>query len=86
MKKIDYISIHNFEVSNVNGYESYLESLLELKEKEIEVYKSFIENKLNCIIKNEVVERTKFDERGLKEVRFKVITIPQSQYVIEIDT
>lgn len=78
--------VYKFEVSNVNGYESYLESLLELKEKEIEIYKSFIENKLNCIIKNEVVERTKFDERGLKEVRFKVITIPQSQYVIEIDT
>lgn len=77
---------YKFEVSNVNGYESYLESLLELKEKEIEIYKSFIENKLNCIIKNEVVERTKFNERGLKEVSFKVITIPQSQYIIEIDT
>ena len=69
----------------MNSYETYLESVIELREKEIDIYKNFIENELRCRIRDEVFRETKFDEKGAREVCFKVITIPQSQYVIQID-
>lgn len=69
----------------MNSYETYLESVIELREKEIDIYKNFIENELKCRIKDEVMRETKFDKKGAREVRFKVITIPQSQYIIQID-
>lgn len=69
----------------MNSYEAYLDSLLELREKEIDLYKEFIENELKCRIKEEVLRETKFDKNGAREVRFKVITIPQSQYVLQLD-
>lgn len=69
----------------MNSYETYLESILELREKEIDIYKNFVENELRCRIKDEVMRETKFDKKGVREVRFKVITIPQSQYIIQID-
>ena len=70
----------------MNSYEAYLESIIELREKEIAIYKEFIEQELKCRIRDEVFREMKFDGKGTKEVRFKVITIPQSQYVIQIDT
>ena len=69
----------------MNSYENYLDSLLELREKELSIYKNFVENELKCRIREEVLSEMKFDEKGAKEVRFKVITIPQSQYVLQID-
>lgn len=69
----------------MNGYETYLETLLELKEKEIEMYRNFIQNELRCRIQEEVLSETKFDKNGPREVRFKVITIPKSQYIVCID-
>lgn len=69
----------------MNSYENYLESLLELREKEIDLYREFIENELRCTIKEEVLKETKFDKNGTRQVRFKVITIPQSQYILQID-
>ena len=69
----------------MNSYENYLESLLELREKEIDLYKEFIENELRCRIKEEVLKETKFDKKEVKQVRFKVITIPQSQYILQLD-
>lgn len=70
----------------MNSYENYLESLLELREKEIDLYKEFIENELRCRIKEEVVKETKFDKKEIRQVRFKVITIPQSQYILQLDS
>lgn len=69
----------------MNSYENYLESLLELREKEINLYKEFIENELRCRIKEEVVKEAKFDKKEVRQVRFKVITIPQSQYILQLD-
>lgn len=69
----------------MNSYESYLESLLELREKEIDLYKEFVENELRCRIKEEVLKETKFDKKEVRQVRFKVITIPQSQYILKLD-
>lgn len=70
----------------MNSYENYLESLLALREQEIDLYKEFIENELRCRIKEEVVKETKFDKKEVRQVRFKVITIPQSQYILQLDS
>ena len=69
----------------MNSYEKYLESLLELREKELDMYKNFVENELRCRIQEEVLRESKFDKKGVREVRFKVITIPQSQYILQLD-
>ena len=69
----------------MNSYETYLESVIELREKEIKIYKEFIEEELRCRIREEVMKEMKFDDKGVKEVRFKVITIPQSQYILRLD-
>lgn len=69
----------------MNSYEEYLEKLLELREQEIDLYKEFIENELGCRIKEEVLRETKFDKKEVRQVRFKVITIPQSQYILKLD-
>ena len=69
----------------MNSYEEYLEKLLELREQEIDLYKEFIENELRCRIKEEVLKETKFDKKEVRQVRFKVITIPQSQYILQLD-
>ena len=69
----------------MNSYEAYLESVIELREKEIKIYKEFIEEELRCRIQEEVLKEMKFDGKGIKEMRFKVITIPQSQYVLQLD-
>ena len=70
---------------NMNSYETYLENLLEIKEREINMYKNLIENELRCRIQEAVKSEIKFDNKGEREVRFKVITIPQSQYIVKID-
>ena len=69
----------------MNSYENYLKNLLELREKETGLYKEFIENELRCRIKEEVGKETKFDKKEVRQVRFKVITIPQSQYILQLD-
>lgn len=67
----------------MNGYEAYLEKVIELREKEIGIYKDFIENQLGRRIQ-EAVETDKIWRNGVEEVSYKVITIPQSQYVVQL--
>ena len=69
----------------MNSYERYLEDMLKVKEKEIDLYKHFIEKQLGCTIREEVMSNMKIDKTGAKEGRYKIITIPQSQYAIQID-
>lgn len=69
----------------MNSYEEYLEKLLELREQEIDIYRNFIEDELRCRIQEEVSKETKFDKEGVRQVRFKVITIPQSQYILKLN-
>lgn len=68
----------------MNSYSMYLENLLEQKEQEINMYKKFIECELQCRIKEELISRINFDSKDNKEEFYKVITIPQVQYVIKI--
>ena len=68
----------------MNSYDKYLEDLLELKNKEIDLYKQFIERQLKCKIYEEIKPNLEYDNHGAKEVRYKVITIPTSQFVVEI--
>lgn len=68
----------------MDSYSEYLERELELREQELDIYKSFIENELKCRIREEVVSEKRFDAKGVRTVRFKVITIPQSQYIVKL--
>ena len=68
----------------MNSYEEYLEKQLELREQELNIYKNFIENELKCRIREEVVSEKRFDAKEVRTVRFKVITIPQSQYIVKL--
>jgi hypothetical protein len=67
----------------MNGYEAYLEKVIELREKEVGIYKDFIENQLGRRIQ-EAVETDKIWRNGVEEVDYKVITIPKSQYVVQL--
>lgn len=69
----------------MNSYDEYCEKLLKLKEEEIRLYKNFIEQELKCRIRETVETEQRFDETGVRMVRFKVIEIPQSQYVIKLN-
>lgn len=76
----------------MNGYEKYLEDLLDLKEKEItylknqvEAYKTFIEKELNCKIKETVESSIEFDKKGIHERFYKIIDIPQTRYIIKTE-
>ena len=68
----------------MSSYERYLEDLLEVKQKEIDLYKKFVEGQLRCRIQEEVMSSNRFDRNHMEEGHVKVITIPQSQYVIQI--
>ena len=48
------------------------------------MYKKFIEDELKCRIKEESISRINFDSKDNKEEFYKVITIPQVQYVIKM--
>ena len=67
----------------MDSYIRYLEDMLQLKEKEVDMYKGFIENELRCRIREEVYSEMKSYKNGVKEVFFKTIIIPQSKCVIE---
>lgn len=71
----------------MSGYDNYLQKQLELKETELALYKTFIERELGCRIKVELetATRTDYDTGTAKSVTYKVITIPQSRYVIQLD-
>lgn len=73
-----------------NEYEIYLEELLivkqkeiEAKQKEIDFYKHFIEEKLRCVIKESINDTLGAD--GLGKSKYKLITIPQSNYIIRLN-
>lgn len=68
----------------MNSYSMYLENLLEQKEQEINMYKKFIECELKCRIREESISKINFDSKDNKSEFYKVITIPQVQYVIKI--
>lgn len=69
----------------VNSYEAYLEKVIELREQEISIYKNFIENELRCRIQEAVETDEIWNGKGVEEACYKVITIPQSQYVIQLN-
>ena len=69
----------------VNSYEAYLEKVIERREQEISIYKNFIENELGCRIQEAVKTDEIWNGKGVEEVRYKVITIPRSQYVIQLN-
>ena len=68
----------------MNSYEEYLEKRLELREKEIDLYKDFIENELGVRIRESIESEVRPGKNGIENVRFKVITIPQKQYVLRL--
>ena len=68
----------------MNAYERYLEKLLEVKEKELNLYKSFVEKELRCTIQETIESTTRFVD-GVKKGHIKIITIPETRYMIEID-
>lgn len=68
----------------MNSYEEYLEKRLELREKEIDMYKDFIENELGVRIRESIESEARPCREGVENVRFKVITIPQKQYVLHL--
>lgn len=69
----------------MNAYESYLEDMLHLKDKEISIYKDFIEQQLSCKIKDEAMFKTEYDSSGMREVSYRMITIPESRYIFRED-
>lgn len=70
----------------MNSYEEYLERQLKLKEQEIDIYKSFIEEELKCRIKEAIESEVRFDGGDMKRIYFKVIEIPRQQYVIKLSS
>lgn len=66
-----------------NGYERYLEELLIVKQREIDFYKHFIEEKLRCVIKESINDT--LGANGLGKRKYKIITIPQSNYIVELN-
>ena len=71
----------------MNGYDEYMERLLELKDREIELYKNFIENELKCKIQTEVMRAEKFNPKtGVVAMEtYKYITIPERKYILKVD-
>ena len=71
----------------MNGYDEYMERLLELKNRELALYKDFIENELKCKIQTEVIRNENFNAKnGLVEMAtYKHITIPEWKYIVKID-
>lgn len=71
----------------MNGYDTYMERLLELKNREIELYKNFIENELKCKIQTEVMREEKFNPNtGLVTMEtYKYITIPERRYILKVE-
>ena len=69
----------------MNGYDSYLQSLLDLKEQEIRMYKEFIEGRLGCKIQETIRNNVTYEETGDRMAQYKVITIPQSQFMIRLN-
>ena len=68
----------------MSTYERYLEDLLEVKQKEIDLYRKFVEGQLRCTIQEEAMSCKKFNGNRMEEGMIKVITIPESKYVIKI--
>lgn len=68
----------------MDGYAEYLETMLELREQEINMYKNFIEKNLKCKIKEEVYSDVKFSDFDPREVFFKVVTIPESRFTVRV--
>lgn len=65
--------------------DEYYDKLLALKEEEIRLYKRFIEQELRCRIQETVESEQRFDKPGMRMVRYKVIEIPKSQYIIKMN-
>ena len=67
----------------MNSYDDYMESLLELKNQEIQLYKNFIERELRCKIRDEVIRSTDTGSTNIgQEVEYRIITIPESRYMV----
>ena len=71
----------------MNGYDEYMERLLELKNRELNLYKDFIENELKCKIQTEVMREEKFNPKtgGVVMETYKYITIPERKYILKVE-
>lgn len=70
----------------MTAYEEYLESLLEVKNREIELYRNFIENTLKCRIRDELQLIETLNNGKADTIRFRTITIPETKYLIRNDS
>lgn len=68
----------------MSSYEEYLQDLLELKNKEIDLYKNFIEKQLRCTIQENVEKELICNRYRIEKEYFKTITIPESKFAIRI--
>ena len=68
----------------MNAYEEYLENMLELKDKELDLYKNFIEKNLRCKIRDEVQYRESFSGNKAVTEEYRIITIPESKYIVRM--
>ncbi len=68
-----------------SSYTKHLERIIDLKDQEINMYKSFIEE-LGVKIKETVETSREFDENNKEfhDVHFKVIEIPQFKFFVEM--
>ena len=69
----------------MNSYEAYLEKVINLREQEISIYRDFIENTLGRRIQETVQSEVNCGDKDEKYVRYKVITIPESKYYVQLD-
>ena len=80
---IDIAHMHDVGGNTMNSYYDYMESLLELKNQEIELYKNFIERELKCRISDEVIRTVDTSHANFgQEVEYRLITIPESRYMV----
>jgi hypothetical protein len=70
----------------MSAYEEYLEGVLEVKNKEIELYKNFIENTLKCRIRDEIHLIETLNNGKMSTTEFRTITIPETKYLIRNDS
>ena len=62
----------------MDAYAQYLESIINLREQEIKIYKDYIENRLGVRIQQTVDRMTPVPDCG----EYRQIIIPQARYVI----
>ena len=70
----------------MNSYESYLEKIIDIREREIGIYREFIENTLGVRIREEVRSEENHSDKDDKYMCYKIITVPESKYYVLLDS